>query len=133
MTDARYAGAKRTANTASEQMCGESRTNVRSISIIGRVARALWPRKTDLELSICADVPLRSAQYLLAGDRGLAADAVIHLLTTVAGPRMFRELSDQLPPAVLADYAREVKAAQLRAEKKALNRKLEALERGDDE
>lgn len=45
-------------------------------SKFGRVARALWPRKTAAELAFRAGVTERAAKFWLAGDRAPSADAV---------------------------------------------------------
>lgn len=52
------------------------RRSPKSLSKFGRVARALWPRKTAAELAFRARVTERAAKFWLCGDRAPSADAI---------------------------------------------------------
>lgn len=121
-------------NTAARS-CGQ-RTVVRSIPAVMQAARSLWGRgsaephrKPDIELAQRMGGGLRSAQYVLAGTKGLKADRLATLLTTDMGPRVFRELTAHMDDATLAAYGREIERARLLKQQDAAARRLESLER----
>lgn len=132
-TNARLAGGAN--ENIAARSCGP-RTNVRSISAVMQAARVLWgkgsadpTRKPDIELAARMKCGLRSAQYVLAGEKGLTADGFARLLVSDAGPRVFREFTEAMDDATLAAYGREIEAARLRHEHAAIARRLDSLAR----
>lgn len=57
------------------------------ISKFGRVARALWPRKTAAELAFRASVTERAAKYWLTGARAPSALAIDAIVAEITGRR----------------------------------------------
>lgn len=127
---ARYAKRVAAGHPQSTARSDTDRTSVRSIVAVMRAARSLWPKnkKADVELAARAGCGVRSAQYILAGKKGLTAEGLGRLLMSDAGPRVFRELAGQMDAKILAAYRREAEAAALRADRRALDRRLAHLE-----
>lgn len=123
-----YAGAGRIGKSAGASVFGLSRTDVRSIDVIRRVAQAIWPVKTATELAVRTGMSTRACEYWLEGRSGLSADALAKLLRSDAGMDFLEGLMGKDRPAWWADFRRAADLGALRRDIERQRRLLDKLE-----
>lgn len=93
-----------------------------------RVARALWPRKTDLELAARTGASQRLCRYWLSQKHTLSADALANLLRDDAGFAVLEEIMGDECPVWWKRFRRVQGIAALRRDQEAQRKRLEQLE-----
>lgn len=95
---------------------------------IARVARALWPVKTDLELSIRAGTSDRACRELLAGRGGMSLEAVANLLRSEDGLEFLMALLGDASPTWRRLLEDCIDISMTRAELEAQRNRIAELE-----
>jgi hypothetical protein len=108
--------------------CRRSGKPLPLISAIARVAQALWPSKTDMELAARADASPRMARYWLAERYDLSADHLAALLRSDDGLKFLEAVMGDARPAWWSRFKRQTDLANLRANIERQRRALERLE-----
>ena len=116
-----------------EQMFGRFRTMVRSIVSVAEVARALWPQKPAAALAIRTGASLRAAEYWIAGEREMSAEAFVALLRSDEGFAFLEAVMTAVPapsrPAWWRRLSRNASRSEIRRRQVALAAEIDALER----
>lgn len=86
------------ANLASEQVFGNRVRPVRPMSAVMQRLRELFPEKTAANIAVRARVSTRSAEYWLADDRCMSAEAFINLLIREEGHQILASIMAAIPP-----------------------------------
>lgn len=106
-----------------------NRTTLRSIDAVALVFRALWPVKTNIELSSRAGVSVRAAEYWLARRGNISADALAALLRSDAGLHVLEALIGTDRPVWWLAFKRTHELSALRRAQEQQKRVIERLER----
>lgn len=93
------AAASGKANRGVEETFRRSGRSLPPIDRLARVARAIWPVKTDMELSVRTGTSDRTCRDLLAGRGGMSLDAVARLLQSDEGFEFLMALLGDASPA----------------------------------
>lgn len=88
-----------TANRGVEKVFRRSGTSLPPSQAIARVARAIWPVKTDKELAVRTRTSDRAIRELLADRGGLSLVAVANLLRSEEGYEFLEALLGDASPA----------------------------------
>lgn len=115
-------------NSVGEARFGNSRSMLRSIDAVMRVAQALWPRKTAAQLAVRAGVSQRACEYWLARKSDLSADALTRLLRSDEGLDFLEAIMADARPEWWRDFKRRTQLGALRREIEERRKTLERLE-----
>lgn len=96
-----------------------------------RVARSLWPLKTDLALASKTGASDRLCRYWLQEKYNLSADNLVALLREDEGLQILEAVMGEAKPIWWRDFRRSVKRAELRRQQKAIQKALDEDEQGD--
>jgi cell division protein FtsB len=95
-----------------------------------RLFRQLWPAKTAQHLALAADVTVRQAERLLAGEQGMSYAVFERLLNGAQGYAFLRHAMRNARPDWWREIDQERRLGELRKQRKALERQLKQLEEG---
>ncbi len=96
-----------------------------------RVARALWPSKTDMALAHRTGTSDRMCRYWLANKYNLGADDLAALLRSDEGFHVLEAIIGDARPAWWAAFRRNVRRAELRRQQAELARQIEQNEQAE--
>lgn len=96
-----------------------------------RVARSLWPSKTDMALASKTGTSERMCRYWLSNKYNLGADDLVALLRTDEGFQILEAIMGDAKPVWWAGFKRGVKRAELRRQQKLIQKALDEDEQGD--
>lgn len=113
-----------------ESHCSVSGKPLPLISVAMRVARSLWPTKTEQALAHVTQRSERMCRYWLAERYGLSADDLAALLRSEHGFQFLEQLMGDARPAWWAAFRNQVEISELRRRQEDVRARLEALERG---
>lgn len=116
------------ASSGPEEAFRESGKSLPTNSIVMRVARGLWPRKTDLELAARTTASDRMARYWLAERYRLSADDLAALLRSDAGLDILEAIMGDAVPAWWRRVKRAASLSALRRAQEEQRQKIEQLE-----
>ena len=91
---------------------------------IARVARAIWPTKTDLELAVRTGTSDRACRDLLANRGGMSLRAVANLLASEEGREFLEALLGDASPQWRKHLADHIEIAEMRAELEAQRQRI---------
>lgn len=94
------------------------------------LCRTLWLRKSAYQLAIAADVTVRQAERLLAGQQDFSLAVFRRLLQGEHGDRFLAVLMAGSSAAWWKDVAQERQISELKRRKRELERELKALDGG---
>lgn len=100
-------------------------------SVVMRVARKLWPTKTDMALAHRTGTSDRMCRYWLAEKYKLSADDLAALLRSDEGFQYLAAIIGDAHPVWWMSFKRAVRRAELRRQQKALQEAIEENEQGD--
>lgn len=124
-------GAGSNANPDTEARFGKSRSELRLIEAVMRVAQSKWPNKTAANLSSTAKVSTRAAEFWLQGKYDLSADALAELLRSEHGLDFLEAILGNARPVWWRLFKRRQKRAQLRDEIKRLQHEFDLADAAD--
>lgn len=119
------------AATRASGKCGGAETCTESgklLPLIVRVARALWPSKTEMELAVRTGASPRMCRYWLAQRYDLSADHLAALLRSDDGLKILEAIMGDAKPVWWKRFRRTVGMANLRAAIEQQRKALEHLE-----
>lgn len=96
-----------------------------------RVARSLWPSKTDAALSSKTGASDRLCRYWLANKYNLSADDLAALLRSDEGFQILEAIIGDAKPVWWRAFKRAVRRAELRRQQAALAKAIEDNEQGE--
>lgn len=96
-----------------------------------RVARSLWPTKTDAALSAKTGSSDRLCRYWLANKYNLSADDLAALLRTDEGFQILEAIIGEAKPVWWQSFKRGVRRSELRRQQAALAKAIEENEQGE--
>ncbi len=94
-----------------------------------RLARVLWPAKTDLELAAITKTSDRTCRYWLSRKTDLSADALVELLRSEHGLKFIEAIIGDAKPTWWRAFKRSTDLALLRQRHEEIRRELERVER----
>lgn len=94
-----------------------------------RLARILWPAKTDLELSAITKASDRTCRYWLSRKTDLSADALAELLRSEHGLKFIEAIIGDARPKWWRAFKQSTELGLLRQRQEELRRELERVER----
>lgn len=98
-----------------------------------RISRALWPRKTDIELAARTGASDRVCRNWIALRCGVSLDAFVALLQTEEGLLYLEGVMGEAKPAWWRRFKRSVRLSTLRANYEKARKEIEQLELRFDE
>lgn len=110
------------ANSGLESPCRKSGKTFPANSAVMRVAQALWPRKTDLELAARTAASDRMCRYWLCERYSLSADDLAALLRSDDGMKFLEAIMGDAKPV----WWRRVKKSSQRAALRKAQHELQA-------
>lgn len=116
------------ANLGLEETFRRSGRTLPPAQAIARVARAIWPTKTDKELSVRTDTSDRACRDLLAERGGMSLDAFVRLLGCDEGDEFLDAVLGDAEPAWRRHHERAVQLGRLREEIELQRRRIAELE-----
>lgn len=128
MTTASLAAAGN-ANSGSEGVFRRSGRSLPPSVAIARVARKMWPTKTDKELAVRTRTSDRTCRELLAERGGLSLDAVANLLKSEEGQEFLDAILGEASPVWRQRLARGIAISKMRDELEAQRKRIEQYER----
>lgn len=116
------------ANPGLEKVFRVSGRSLPPIAAIARVARRIWPVKTDREMSLRTGTSDRACRDLLAERGGMSLDAITSLLKSEEGIDFLEALLGDATPAWRARLHRSIKLAELRQQLEEQRQRIAELE-----
>jgi hypothetical protein len=93
-----------------------------------RVARALWPLKTDLELAARTQASDRMARYWLQNRFNISADDLANLLRSDEGMQVLEAVMGEARPKWWARMKGSAQRSALRRAQRELQRQIDQME-----
>lgn len=109
---------------------GFDRTGVPVVEAVSRVARRLWPVKTARQLAARAGATHRAAEFWLAHEKGLSADALAELLRSDAGLQMLEAIIGEHKPSWWPSFRAEAKASAIAERLESIRAEIDEAKRG---
>lgn len=100
-------------------------------SVVMRVARSLWPTKTDIALMQRTGASDRMCRYFLANKYNLSADNLADLLRSDEGFQILEAIIGEAKPVWWRAFKKSVRRAELRRQQKAILKELDEDEQGE--
>jgi hypothetical protein len=67
-------------------------------SVIGDVARMLWPKRTAAEIAVAAGCSVRNAEFYLAGEQKWSGDAIAAIVAEILSRHKMRNVRVRARP-----------------------------------
>lgn len=131
MTKPAYRNGRDPAKKRADENLGGSRKNHRWFAPVLAELRLIYPRKLAPELAALTNRDPRVCEDWIAARGAPGGDALAALLTGKHGKRLIKALAKSSPHAWGADLVREIERSEVRAEIRASQKRLAALDRDD--
>lgn len=116
------------ANSGGASSCSRSEGRLQTNSAVMRAVQAFWPSKTALELREATGASERMIQYWIANKYSLSADDLAGLLRTEAGFAILENIMGTAKPTWWKRFKASVQRSIVRAELKAVQKRLDQVE-----
>ncbi len=116
------------ANSGPERSFQNTESSLPSNSLLMRVARSLWPLKTDLALAERTGASDRMCRYWLASKYSLSADDVCDLLRSDDGLQFLEAIMGDAKPIWWKRMKASANRAALRRAQKVLQKQIDQME-----
>lgn len=116
------------ANPGPASPCRDQAKDFPTNSIVMRVARALWPLKTDMALAAKTGASERMCRYWLAQRYDLSVDDLVALLRGEEGLQFLQAMMAGARPTWWRRFKRTARLSALRAAQEKQRREIEQLE-----
>lgn len=125
-------GRRKKANPRGAVDCTISGSGLHLSRVISAFVRGRWPRKTEAELRLRADIRERQAKALIGGDAAPSGETLASLITSDAGFALIAALMAALPegerPEWWSRMQRQMALSDARRELEENRRRIERLE-----
>jgi hypothetical protein len=115
-------------NLVPDQVVGQSDQLVGRSADLRRIFRALWPAKTATNLSLAADVTVRQAERIMAGEQGLSLAVFCRLLHGEHGLQILRAAMGDAAPQWWREFGLERQITEKKKRRLMIDRELNDLE-----
>jgi len=116
------------ANLATEYLGANSpQVDVR-FDAVRKIFKAMWPKKTAVNLALYADLTARQAEKLLRGEQGFSGSVITRMLQGEHGLHVLRALMGTTTPEWWQEFDIERSITQARKDEAAAQRRRRELE-----
>lgn len=122
----------RTYSTSAATFFGKERSILPVTEIVSAVARRLWPSKTARNLASRAGVTHRAAEFWLAQNTGMSAEALAEILRSDAGREVLEGLMGNARPSWWPAFKADLVFADLERREAENREAIEELRRAFD-
>lgn len=120
--------AAKKAKATSERAFQNQEASFPTNGLLMRVARSLWPSKTDVSLSVVTGTSDRMCRYWLSNKYNISADDVAALLRGEDGFKFLEAIMGESRPLWWRDFKRATRRSELRRKQAELAKAIEENE-----